>query len=309
MRKIIGIGETILDVLFKNNQPVKALPGGSVFNSIISLGRLGANTMLVSETGCDYVGDMVVATLEENGVDTSCLYRYCDAKSPISLAFLTENNDADYLFYKDNPSNHLDIEYPSVNVNDIVIYGSYFVLNPVLRNKVKAFLEYAKNSGAILYYDVNFRKNHESEKLKLSEAVIENLEFADVVRGSIDDFKVLFGMDDAVKIYTQKIKFYCPNFICTHGGDKVLLLTKTLKKCYETPSVKVVSSIGAGDNFNAGVAYAMLVSDVFQNNILSLSLEQWDMIVGCGIDLSSYACTIIDNYIDKSWADNYKLSK
>ena len=37
MRKVIGIGETILDILFKDEQPTAAVPGGSVFNGIISL--------------------------------------------------------------------------------------------------------------------------------------------------------------------------------------------------------------------------------------------------------------------------------
>ena len=41
MRKIIGIGETILDIIFRNNQPSHAVPGGSTFNTLISLGRLG----------------------------------------------------------------------------------------------------------------------------------------------------------------------------------------------------------------------------------------------------------------------------
>lgn len=38
-RKITGIGETILDIVFKDNKPVAAVPGGSTFNAIISLGR------------------------------------------------------------------------------------------------------------------------------------------------------------------------------------------------------------------------------------------------------------------------------
>ena len=41
MRKIFGIGETILDIIFQNNQPYKAVPGGSVFNGLITLGRMG----------------------------------------------------------------------------------------------------------------------------------------------------------------------------------------------------------------------------------------------------------------------------
>ena len=40
-KRVIGIGETVLDILFKNDQPLKAVPGGSTFNSIVSLGRAG----------------------------------------------------------------------------------------------------------------------------------------------------------------------------------------------------------------------------------------------------------------------------
>lgn len=39
MRKVIGIGETILDIIFRNNRPHTAVPGGSTFNGLISLGR------------------------------------------------------------------------------------------------------------------------------------------------------------------------------------------------------------------------------------------------------------------------------
>ena len=35
-RKVIGIGETVLDVIFKNDQPTAAVPGGSTFNAMIS---------------------------------------------------------------------------------------------------------------------------------------------------------------------------------------------------------------------------------------------------------------------------------
>ena len=37
--KIVGIGETVFDIVFKDGKPQAAVPGGSVFNAIISLGR------------------------------------------------------------------------------------------------------------------------------------------------------------------------------------------------------------------------------------------------------------------------------
>ena len=55
MRKIIGIGETILDVIFKDGQPTQAVPGGSTFNSMISLGRLGIPVRFITEIGNDTV--------------------------------------------------------------------------------------------------------------------------------------------------------------------------------------------------------------------------------------------------------------
>lgn len=306
MKKVIGIGETILDILFKDSRPMKAVPGGSVFNSIISLGRMGVDAILVSEVGNDRVGDIIIDSLVDSGVDTSYIYRYGDAKSPVSLAFLDSNNDAEYIFHKAIPATHLDIEFPNIEADDIVIYGSYFVLNPLLRSKVKTFLQYARSRGAILYYDVNFRKNHAAERLKLSEALIENLEYADIVRGSIDDFKVLYGMADATNVYKEKIKFYSPNFICTHGGNGVKLFTRDFTSDYSVPVVKVVSSVGAGDNFNAGLIYGLLVSGASRDDLSTLSRDGWDAIVKCGVDFSTHACTLMDNYIEKSWAEAYK---
>ena len=202
MGRVIGIGETVFDILFKNQQPVKAMPGGSVFNSIISLGRMGVGASFISEVGDDRVGHLILSHLRDSGVDASAVCCFQGGKSPLALAFLNERNDAEYLFYKDYPSNRLEVDFPRIEPGDVVLYGSYFVLNPVLRSKTKAFLEYAHESGALLFYDINFRQNHVNERIKLAEAIIENLEFADIVRGSADDFRHLYEMTDAEKIYS-----------------------------------------------------------------------------------------------------------
>lgn len=92
--RVIGIGETVLDILFKDDQPQKAVPGGSTFNSIVSLGRAGVNCVMVTEVGGDHVGDMICRFLNENGVSSEYVFRRGHVKSPISLAFLDEHNDA-----------------------------------------------------------------------------------------------------------------------------------------------------------------------------------------------------------------------
>ena len=306
MSKVIGIGETVFDILFKNNQPVKAVPGGSVYNSIISLGRTGAEATFISEVGDDKIGEIILSHLRDSGVDASSVCSFSGGKSPLALAFLNERNDAEYLFYKDYPNNRLEVEFPKIEKGDIVLYGSYFVLNPVLREKTKAFLEYAKASGAILYYDINFRKNHVAERIKLGEALIENLEFADSVRGSADDFNYLYEMTDAEKIYKEKIKFYCPEFIFTSGEGDVKLYTRNFTATYPVKEIDVVSTVGAGDNFNAGVVYGLLAAATEREALPTLNETEWSRIISCGLDFSAHACTLIENYVDKEWATNYR---
>ena len=83
-----------MDILFKNNQPTVDVPGGSVFNGLVSLGRAGVNVTFISEVGDDRVGNIILDFMKENGISKNSVVVYPDRKSPISLAFLNEKNDA-----------------------------------------------------------------------------------------------------------------------------------------------------------------------------------------------------------------------
>lgn len=309
MRRVIGIGETVLDIIFRNEQPIGAVPGGSVFNSLISLGRCGVHTAFISETGNDRVGRRIISYLEQNGVDASCVNVYPDSKSPISLAFLDEKNDAEYIFYKDHPHDRLDFTYPEVAKDDIVLFGSYYAVNPVIRPQVVGFLEYARSKGAILYYDVNFRSSHKNEVLKLTPNILENLEYADIVRGSSEDFEVMFHKTDPDAIYRSQIAFYTKKFICTQGSEPVELRAEGgFSKRYPVlKTTKVESTIGAGDNFNAGFAYGMIQYGITREIIENgLSEEQWDEVIACAQQFSANVCESINNSVDHAFGEQKK---
>ena len=303
MRRVIGIGETILDVLFKDNQPKAAVPGGSVFNGIISLGRAGANVTFISEVGGDKVGNIILDFMKENGVGTDNVMVYPDRKSPVSLAFLNEKNDAEYIFYKDYPNLRLDAEMPEVTGDDIIMFGSYYAITPQLRDKVKELLDRARKAGAIIYYDVNFRKSHAHEAIKLMPIILENFEYADIVRGSNEDFGFMFGMTDPDKVYQHKVSFYCPRFICTNGGEGLCLRTASLKKDYSVVPLQTVSTIGAGDNFNAGLVFGLLKNRIRRADLDELTEADWDKIIASGMSFSKEVCTSLDNYISKEFAE------
>ena len=100
MRKIYGIGETVLDIIFKEDQPQAAKAGGSVLNSVVSMGRMGLPVSFISEYGQDNVGDLIDKFLKDNGVNTSSVHRFQDGSTSLALAFLNEKNDAIILFIR-----------------------------------------------------------------------------------------------------------------------------------------------------------------------------------------------------------------
>ena len=211
-----------------------------------------------------------------------------------------------YIFYKDYPKQRLDVLFPKLEEDDIVMVGSYYALNPVLREKILELLDQAREKKAIIYYDPNFRSSHKNEAMKLAPTIIENLEYADIVRGSLEDFLYMYNMQDIDKIYKDKIKFYCPRFICTAGAEKVALRTNLVNKDYPIEPLQAVSTIGAGDNFNAGLIYGLLKYDVRYRDLNNLNEEIWDKIIQCGKDFAAEVCRSFSNSVSVEFAQKYK---
>ena len=247
----------MLDILFKNDQPQKAVPGGSTFNSIVSLGRAGVDCAIVTETGSDHVGDLICAFLQSNGVSDEFVCRHPGTKSHITLAFLDDNNDAQYTFYKDHATALIDEQLPEIHADDIVLFGSFFAINPVIRPVVGKLLREAKQAGAWLYYDINFRKSHVPDIPDVLANIEENMRLASLVRGSKEDFEYLYGLSDADAIY-ERVQPLCSTFILTDGAREIRFYDQGQVTTYPVQRIETVSTVGAGDNFNAGYIYAML---------------------------------------------------
>ena len=74
---------------------------------MVSLGRSTRNAALdcklhmLTETGDDAVGEMIISFMEANGIDSSFAIRRSGRQTPISIALLDGRADARYEFFRD----------------------------------------------------------------------------------------------------------------------------------------------------------------------------------------------------------------
>lgn len=103
------------------------------------------------------------------------------------------------------------------------------------------------------------------------------------------------------------MKFYCRNFLCTAGAQQVSLRTATLSKDYPIPPLEAVSTIGAGDNFNAGIIFGLLKYNVRYDDLATIDEATWDKVIRCGIEFAADVCCSFNNSVSKEFAEAHTL--
>ncbi len=300
--KIITLGEAILDLVFEGGRPVRAVPGGSMLNTAVSLGRLGLPVSLVSEVGRDSIGRFILDFLKANGVGTAHLGLERDGKTPLALAFLDRRGKAAYEFYRFPPSRRLSGPPPKFRTGDFVLFGSHFALEDPVRKVLLPVVEEASRAGAIVIYDPNIRRRTAG----LGPLLDRILRLADIVKGSDDDFRALFGTADPDEVFARLRRRGVRRLILTRGPKDVSLRTESLARAYAVGKVRVRSTIGAGDNFSAGVLSALHELGATRDSLRGFDEAAWDRVVRRGILFARDVCRSYSNFIGPGLASRLR---
>lgn len=262
MKKIICIGECSLNIVFNGASPVGAIPGGRIAAAAALMAREGLPVAMASEASSDPVGNMIVKSLTDAGVDIASLDRFTEGRSPI-IVFTEGADGIPYITrYENYADEAFDIVWPRVDDNCVVVFGGYYVLDRRMRTRMVPFLNHCAERGAVMIYQPGFMSVQESRITRVMPAILENLELAHMVIARNCDLQLIFGIKEDSRCYADHIDFYCRSMISVDTACRQL----SYYSGKQLSRIEIPETVCETMTWNAGVL-AGVAGYIFENDI------------------------------------------
>ncbi len=252
---ILCCGEALIDFVPLNGcSGYRPLPGGSIFNTAISLGRLDVPCGLFTRLSTDFFGRQLTKSLTENGVDTRYLLH---ADAPTTLAFVSidagRSSEPEYLFYANGTADRgLKVgDLPAVLPDEVgcLHFGSIsLVLEPAASSL--EFLMKRESGRRIISLDPNIRPGLIPDRDAYLSRFESWLELVDILRLSRSDFDWLYPDADIEEKMHGWLEIGACLCLLTDGAAGVRAIgSNGLKIQVAAPNVNIADTVGAGDSF------------------------------------------------------------
>lgn len=257
---IIACGEALIDMLPRTattGEPAFAPhAGGSVFNTAVALGRLGAKPGFFSGISTDMLGAILVDRLEESGVDHSFCRR---SARPTTLAFVQlQDGQADYAFYDENTAGRMlsPDDLPPPGAGRVWFFGGISLVAEPCGTTYEA-LQARESVQAVTMLDPNIRTGFITDEGAHRARIKRMIARADIVKVSDEDLHWIMGAGDPATL-ARALLDDGPALVClTEGAHGARGFCRKGEVHVPGPPVEVVDTVGAGDAFNAGLLAAL----------------------------------------------------
>jgi len=301
MRKIIAIGESILDTVYYNQRPVCSFVGGRVSNAAASLAELGLPVSMVSECCTDKVGDWVVDFFEQHHVDTKSIDRYTDGSTPLAAIFQADGEQDSIVNYGEYPQSRFNVIWPRIDEDDIVLFGSYYAIDMPQRERLYDLLSYAAERKAILVYLPGFQHGTQFNITKVMPNILENFEVSTLVIDHDKDINNMFPDQDSDKVYNNHIKFYGPTYVHITPNASATIY-KGIDKTECPFTCDTTNHLGWQAGFIAGIIYEIIRCDLHQADIPTLDPQVWKEIMIKSFEFAANCAASNDNCLSPDFA-------
>ena len=253
-RVIVVAGESLIDLLVREDGSVNATPGGGPYNVARALGRLGRPVAFLGRISTDRFGRILRERLVADRVDLT-IAPTTDDPTLLAVAELDTGGSAGYRFHTTGTAavglgpGDLPAGLPATT--SVLHVGTLGLVLEPMAATIEGLIAHA-GSDVLVMADPNCRPSAISDEPAYRARLDRVLARVDVVKVSTDDLAWLDPGLDAVGAARALVSAGPPIVLVTDGGRPVRIVTAGAVTAVDVPRVAVVDSVGAGDAFGAG---------------------------------------------------------
>jgi len=302
---ILSCGEALIDMLPRETtggEPAFApYPGGSVFNTAIALGRLGAPSAFFSGLSSDLFGQMLTRALTASHVDSAPAHV---SDRPTTLAFVElTGGQARYAFYDENTAGRMltPADLPSLGpeVQALFFGGISLVVDPC-GSAYEALMDH-ESAHRTTMLDPNIRPSFITDEAAYRARMARMIGHADIVKLSDEDLHWLMGGGPLEELGRALLSQGPKLVLITRGAEGATGLTARDTVHVPGTPVTVADTVGAGDTFNAGVLAALHRADALAKDAVA-ALDADTVRAALGLGTRAAAVTVSRAGANPPWA-------
>ena len=267
MYDITALGELLIDFTDSGVSPsgmrlFERNPGGAPANVLAAAVRFGRRAAFLGKVGNDMHGQFLRQTLRDAGIDVRGLVSADDVFT--TLAFVTLDGGGERTFsFARKPgadtcltADELDTE---ILQNTRVLHvGSLSLTDEPARSATFAAVELARQAGAVISYDPNYRAPLWPGPERAAEQMRAMIPHTDVMKLSDEETELLTGVSDPETAARRLLALGVPCAAVTLGAEGALAAARGEVRHIPPFPAKAVDTTGAGDAFWGGFLHRML---------------------------------------------------
>lgn len=257
---LVAIGEALIDFIpdkrgceFYEVGSFSPAAGGAPANVCGAFSKLGGKSRMITQLGNDPFGDVITRTLNEAGVDTSCISYTSEANTALAFVSQTSDGKSTYSFYR-NPS--ADMLFAASDVTSEMLddcYALHFCSVSLgdfpMRDAHRAAITIARRQGAIVSFDPNLRFMLWDDKDALKRVIWDFIPDCDILKISDEELEFITGtasIDEALQVlFCGSVKLV----LITRGKDGACAVNALGIAESSGANVTAIDTTGAGDGF------------------------------------------------------------
>lgn len=280
---IAALGELLIDftesgVSTNGTKLFEQNPGGAPANLLTVASHMGYHTEFIGKVGSDMHGDYLKQTLQAEGIGTCNLLQDSEYFTTLAFVSITPDGERRFSFARkpgaDTQLQTEELRHDLLSNCKIFHFGSLSLTDEPARTATIEAVKTAKNSGALISYDPNYRETLWKNQDFAAKQMNSMIPYADVMKVSDEEAFLLTECTD-YELAANQLLAAGPTLVAiTLGKNGVLLADQTHIERIPGFSVTAIDTTGAGDSFWGGFLSHFLSFEKSMEEITWMELKE-----------------------------------